>query len=252
MRQKYEILVHILTFVIGIVLLGGAFLIHSKALGSIVLLTIGTTIIATSIISGINRFFLGDPAIEIVKSVKSFSEQISNEVSFLSTGTKLGIENIYKTRAQANNEIEEAIRNAQREIDWKAIINTQLYENSTLLKLIKEKYDAGKKIRLLLLNPSVTFLDYIKTSKHDGVLAGRINASIDIFSAKISSNVVHKYNSPPQYSMVRIDNIMFVSFYLSDWSGMSAPTIKLRQVGDGLFEKFLEDFNKLWNEENKI
>ncbi len=225
---------------------------QGNALFSSFFLNLGISVFSVTIIEMIWRALGGGPLDKMLK-------RLSNVVPLLQTFKEIGINEFYADRDQVDfdeymNQIESA-----KEIDMMAIaLRANWTKNEEFMKIVSTQCKRKKcHYRVLVLDPESSVV--ARRSLEEGDEVGRIASTIKDSLKKLADVCEELNNSEKKLleiktvpeltmycSIIRIDDTMFVTFYMSSHRGSSCPTIVIRGKTSTLFKKFMEEFEKLW------
>lgn len=209
--------------------------IFCKANVQIILISIGTSIIASSIVSFLSGRYLLQRS-----KVKDIME-------------KWGLEGIYETRSEMNESSNIYLNIIENEMDI-LVLGMRSFRDAKGA-LIKEKVKKGICIRILTLNPNSSFVqqresdegkvkDEIKKTILD--LIDWVNELKDIAPNK--SNIQIKfYDTYPLDSYLRIDNHIYIGPNM--YKKLSQQTISYEFKGNSLgYLYYSKYFSRLWDD----
>ncbi|MGB8347222.1 MAG: hypothetical protein WCD86_20210 [Ktedonobacteraceae bacterium] len=140
---------------------------------------------------------------------------------------------------------------AQRQIDLLGYAMLFLPEqHPNLVSLLKEKAQAGCRIRIALADP--TSLEVQKRDKEEhlgGMLPALIQATSHYFSELLDKEqVAIRYHTAPMYnSIFRFDDEMYVTPHLYGTQGSKAPLLHVHRLNShGIFAGFEAHFEAVW------
>jgi hypothetical protein len=248
-----EYLVYTILLLLGcLTTLVGVFL---PANGQTVALSIGTSVIAASIISFTMRYLLGDPfsgvSDEITSVTRALNANLKEAVTVLASASKTGLLSISVHRSAVQTEFfVEQIRASRQNIDLLAYAMAFLPEHPATVPILKERALAGCRIRILLGDPNGACIKARSIEeKFEGSIQSRIEATLArLEQLKGLTNVEIRFHDTPLYSSIyRFDGRMIVTPQLYGVRAAAAPLLYLARVEDGLFDRYLSNFDAVWS-----
>ncbi len=223
--------INLITFLIGLF----TTIIGVPSSGNIqtILISIGTSLVASSIIAFLSARYL------VRKSkIKDIME-------------RWGLEGIYETRAEMNESSNRCLFSIDNEMDIIALGMRSFRDAKG--SLIKDKVKKGINLRILTLNPESEFVK--QREKDENRVQDEIKKTIyDLISwanklksiAPNESNVQIKfYNTYPLDSYLRIDNHIYIGPNM--YKKVSQQTISYEFKGNSLgYSYYSSYFNELW------
>ncbi|WRQ32332.1 hypothetical protein U5907_07030 [Bacteroidales bacterium MB20-C3-3] len=227
--------VNLITFFSGIILVLIAILVNIEKPIGLLLISIGTSIIASSIVVYLSSKYL-------------FKQNKIKEII-----EKWGLSGIYRTRAEMNLSCNDQLNVAKCNIDIIAFGLKGFRETQTDLVLSKVK--SGINIRIITINPNSSLLTH--REKDEGEVVGQIKNTILqldkwVFDLKKYGNVKIKYyDTLPFDFYFRIDNKIYVGPYLYGQSSQQTISYEFSINSQG-FDYYISYFEKLWNDNNLL
>jgi hypothetical protein len=231
-------LLNIVIFILGVLLILGAMLTDKSYEDiRIIFMSVGTSIIASSIVVYLSSHYL-------------FKQSRVKEI--IETWKLTGV---YRTRAEMNLTTNIYLKESKSQIDIIAFGLKGFRENQTTL--IQEKIRNGLKLRILTVNPQSIFLS--QRESDEGEVKGQIKNTIEQLStwveeikllAPVSEYVELKYyDTLPLDFYFRVDNSLFLGPYMYGKSSQQTFSYEFEYGGIG-FEYWSAYFEKLWSDEN--
>lgn len=244
MKRMREILVNqsrltnILIGMVGLILVLTAIIFHLSIILQNVLLSVGCSLIATSIATWLTSFYLIN----------------NNEVKEIINIWKL--KGIYETKAEMNIKSNECLESAKNEIDIIAIgmANFLSYKRN----LLEKKARNGVKIRIISCD-NLTMLkqrEKDETISGNGDVIGTMESEVEALTKWVSDvinkegDVSIKYHSTyPGFSYLRIDDNIFFGPNLPLYKSQSNLALEFNIRGKG-GHYLKEYFDSLWSNDN--
>lgn len=246
-KRIVEILVYSALFLGGSTLIVVGLYLHSTLRD--VFLSIGTSITAASIVYIILSVVLGDP-------FSPMMERLKQSVEILETSGETGLLGIWKHRSDVPvQDFIQHLRNADQHIDILGYAIAFLPEHPDFSPLLEKKAASGCKIRILLGDPSGSFIqNRTQEEQHEGSIASRIETTIMRFRPLIDKNMIELrlHDTPLYNSIYRFDDHMYVTPQLYGLRGSAAPLLLLQKSEHGLFSSYLQHFEAVWNSTESI
>lgn len=248
-----EYLVYTILLLLGcLTTLAGVFM---PMRGQTVALSIGTSVIAASIISFTVRYLLGDPFSGVTKEITevshALSENLNEAVTVLGSASSTGLLSIAVRRSDVQTDFfVEQIRTSRQNIDLLAYAMAFLPEHPATVPLLKERALTGCQIRILLGDPNGACIKARSVEeKFEGSIQSRIEATLArLEQLKGLPNVDIRFHDTPLYSSVyRFDSKMIVTPQLYGVRAAAAPLLYLARLEDGLFDRYLSHFDAIWS-----
>jgi hypothetical protein len=211
-------------------------------------LNVGATLISTAGISFLYQHFGSENLIRQIAEMR-------RSLIIAQRGLELGIRNMWRERRG----IESSYWNtftapAQSEVWLLGVAEKGFAEDHTFRVIVSNGTARGCRYRFLLLDPdSAAAAEIDNKEKGAGALQGRIRGALRQFQNIQKENVgkrgsvqVRVYAAVPQVSVVRSDNELLVTPYISPLPGNSCFTMRIQIVDGGIFGHYLEHFETLW------
>lgn len=123
-------------------------------------------------------------------------------------------------------------------------------------RLLLEKASSGCSVRIALAHPdSRHVLERDAEERLGGTFPDRIRSTLDHFKPLVGVDGIElRHHQTPMYnSLFRGDDEMLVTPHLFALKGYRAPIFLLRRaVNDGIFDNFVEHFERIWAETEAI
>lgn len=230
--------INIIIFIIGIACSFGSMLLPAEQQDlKIIILSVGCSLIATSIVSFLTSKYL----IRIRKTKELINTW--------------GIKAIYKTRQKMNASADESFDNLENNLDiiaW-GLKNFRDAKGDKITRKVKK----GLKVRIIAPHPESEFV--IKRSEEEQEVPDQIKNTItnlkkwvqELKAAAGNSEDVQLrfYSHLPQDFYFRQDNSIFIGPYRYGISSQQTISYEFKSPGKG-FEDYKDYFEKLWNDSN--
>lgn len=228
---------NIIIGLVGIVFILVAILIGSEKTISVVMLSVGTSIFASSIVSSLSARYLIQQS-----SATQMVEQ-------------WGLDKIYETRAEINTETNELLRNTKKlEICAMGLKGFRDAQGRTIEKRISE----GMFLKVLTIDPSSPILPMIDQT--EGLAIGSTKATImslidwitDLKKMQVVSNQVEikAYDHYPYDFYFCMDGVVFTGPYQAK---TSQQTITYKYLANTLGSNYFKSyFDSLWEQQKYV
>lgn len=229
------LLVNILVFCIGFIMTLISVIFNSIGVLSSFLLSVGTSLIASSIVVFITSFYLLE---------QNRLKQIIED---------WGLDGIYRTRAEMNPYSNEMLKMENKKIDIIAFGLKSFRDSQG--DLLRSKVREGVKIRIITINPSSKFLAERERCEKEkkGQIKKTINDLIEFIGElkKIEKDKgqveIRVYDSLPLDFYFGYKNQVFTGPYMYDMGSQQTISYSYKAKSYG-FKYFSEYFEKLWND----
>ena len=227
-------LLNAVTFLLGIVLtiLGWGFITENTNFNT-VMLSLGTSIVATSIIAFLN--------------VNYTAHQF--EISELVSTWRL--EGLFETRAEMNDVSNDALAKLEKELDIAAFGLKQFRQ--TQEAVLVQRVRAGARVRILAPSPDSDFVRQREKEENEPVdqIASSIRSLIawkNGLPSAVKDNIRIKiYDAMPLDFYFRIDDLIFLGPYLHGLSSQQTPSMSF-SYGGVAYRYYTGYFDRLWND----
>ncbi len=140
------------------------------------------------------------------------------------------------------------LRQAERSVDLLAFAGLFLTEeHPEWIPTIREKAEAGVRVRLLLGDPSGRQLAS-RDDEHQigGGVTGRVHAVLSHYRVVTDLVQIRLHDTPLYNSIYRFDDEMIVNTHVYGILAAYTPCLQLRRVDGGFFHTYLESFERVW------
>lgn len=236
-NSKGSFLSNIIILLVGIVLLMGSMLCKENSNPNIIFLSIGTSVIAASIVA-----FLDMLRGEAVREVYDRVDEIIIEG---------GIDKIYHRRDL--DEYKDLVHKAKKSIDITGYSLKGFYESNKDEILKKCLNNPDFLVRIILVNPNSNFSIERDVEENFGN-PGMFKVTFDNlknWSDKVSNIQIRLINSQLSDMIYRIDDYMYTGPYFYKKSSKETYTNKLNKKG-WLFKAYQENFDEMWKDATEI
>ncbi|SET61494.1 hypothetical protein [[Clostridium] polysaccharolyticum] len=222
---------NLVIFLFGLLFVLGGIIIKENNVLETVLLSIGTSLVATSIAAYINSKYIIHNS-----KLKTVVEQWK-------------LEDIYESKAKMNEKSNNCLEKCKKNIDIIAIgMENFLAKKGTLLE---ELLQNGVKMRIITCDPSSLFLGR-REEDEQGKNIGKMKLDIEKLQSWIKKQIglqrnieVRYYESYPAFSYLRIDNNLFWSDNLCKMPSQQSMAFEFYKNGKG-FRYYSQYFEKIW------
>jgi len=219
----------------------------SSEVTSDLLINIGATLIATSLLSYLYQRI----------GVKGLTEQlieIQQSFEIVKTSSRLGITIIWKERRDIQNSMwNEFTRGARQEIWLFGVAEYGFAVDEIFHQIVADGIARGCAYKILLLDPDSPFAKYWDGKDKTGMVSSKISAAIQRYQRMIEQNQgkpgsieLRVYDETPSVSIVRTDESMLLTFYLPSLRGDDCLTLQIQNTQSGLFTRYLKHFHRVW------
>ena len=236
-RNRGFFLTNIIVGLVGLLIVFVSLLFNSNKDCKTIILSIGTSIIAASIVS-----FLDMLRGEQVRE----SEDRVNDIVI--TG---GIDNIFKRRDL--DEYNELVNRAKKSIDITGYSLRGFYESNKDFILRKCNKNKSFKVRIILVNPDSQFSinrDVEENEAGSRLFIETYNNLLK-WSSKSENIQIRLIDAPLSDMLYRIDDVMYTGPYFYRTSSKETYTNKLKSTG-WLFKAYQENFDRMWEDARSI
>jgi len=235
MVEYNAIALNVITFLIGVVLVLIATFIGLSKIGGIILVSIGTSIIASSIVVYLSSKYLFKQ-----NRIKDIIE-------------KWGLNGIFRTRAEMNESTNEKLKDSVNNLDIIAFGLKNFRDNQD--DLIKNKVLSGMQIRILTSDTESQFI--AQREIDEGQVAGQIKNTIIQLTHWVDNLKqvqtyqkqvqIKYYNSLPLDFYFKVDNAIFIGPYLYGRDSQQTISYEFCSNSQG-YEYYANYFERLWND----
>jgi|GEM_PF-2347031 len=248
-RLQYTIL--IVVGLVGIVFIMWGLLTGNSSFSNI-LISVGASILATSIVSSVIRITLGDPTETLVAGIKRTQTDLENvlirNVRIIERSAHTGLQSIWVSRQEETTDAWiDRLRNARSEIKLLAYAMAFLPDHAEFADLLQERLRAGCKICINLGDPMSSEVASREKEENENIVP-RIETAINRLKHLVEyENFEFRLHSVPLYcSLYMFDDEMFVTPHLYGVRGAAAPLLLLRRQPRSLFGKYEKHFDQIW------
>jgi hypothetical protein len=228
---------NIIIGLLGIILILVSIIAGKEKTFSIVLISIGTSMLSSALVSGIS------------------SRYLIQQTNMMNMIEYWGIDGIYRTQAEINNEANEILKNA-KSLDINAM-GLKGYRDSQG-ELIKKRVMNGMRLRILTIDPNSKFLSVVDAT--EGVVEGATKSTIESLLQWVSQlKEVQLFNG--QVEIKTYDHYPYDFYFCIDGTVFTGPyqaktsqqTITYKFIAKGVgSEYYKQNFESLWNNHEKI
>lgn len=257
-KRPAETMVYVILFLIGCTLILTGLLLSGK--WGVVLLSVGASVVAASVVSIILRSVLGDPLAFLIKNIegstRTFTTRLQELVTVLDRASKTGLASVWTQRVDLPTDAWiERIKSAHSHLDFLAYAMAFLPEHPEFCDILRERASTGCKIRILLAGPKAEVVaQRNKEESGEGSIASRIWTTLTRLSVLLGTeNVEIRTHQTPLYcSIYRFDSEMLVTLTLYGVRGAAAPLMQFKEIPGGLFSRYEAHFQAIWDIAEKL
>ena len=240
MTHRVEYLLYAFVISMGIVL--ALIGIELSLRWQTVFLSVGTSIMATGIVSAVMRGFLGEPLEPLVNRMDTM-------IQLKDMSDRTGVVSIRGSRHDLSLEDWRNIfRNANNSINILGYAVHFLTDDPEIFSILKQKAQTHCRIRIVLGDPeSPTIIERTQEEAIEGSISERIRTALARWQPLMSYDIVEiRLQSIPLYaSIYQGDFTMIVTPQLYGMRAANAPALSLKFPGT-LFEKYTKHFDAIW------
>lgn len=236
-RNKGYFLTNIVVGLVGLVIVIMASLFEKNTDYRTIVLSVGTSIIAASIVAFLDML-RGE-------GMREYDEKI-NEII-----VKGGLENIFKRRDL--EEYNELVKNATKSIDVTGYSLRGFYESNKDIILKKCSENKEFIVRIILVNPASQYSINrdVEENEQGSQLFKETYNNLLKWSKKSQNIQIKLIDAPLSDMLYRIDDIMYTGPYFYRTSSKETYTNRLNCNG-WLFKAYQENFDRMWCEAKDI
>lgn len=252
-RASLEIAVYAVVVLLGVILVILAE--NAKApVESAILLNIGSSVVASAIVSFLILFFVGNPFAQIERSLtrtsNEFKASLERNISVLALANESGLIGIWPSRSDVLiNEWLERLASAQEEVFILAYAMEFLSEHERFIQLLREKGAQGCRVRMIMGDPNGSAVaERNREERLEGSIKSRVETTLIRLSQVVDGSRVSLriHNTPLYCAIYGFDDELIVTPHLYGVRGASAPTLIFKEKPDGLFLKYKKHFEDVW------
>lgn len=236
-RSRGFFLTNIIILLVGILVVFGSNHFEGISKYETIMLSIGTSIIAASIVS-----FLDMLRGEMVQEVYQNVEEI------IISG---GIDRIYKRRDL--DEYNDLVNQSKKSIDITGYSLRGFYESNKEVLIEKCKENKDFIVRILLVDPDSQFSIKrdIEENEEGSKLFKETYNNLIKWSKKVDNIQIRLLDAPLSDMLYRIDDVMYTGPYFYKTSSKETYTNKLKKKG-WLFEAYQNNFDRMWKDAKNV
>lgn len=222
---------NLVILLLGLLLVFAGITVKGNSVFETVLLSVGTSLVATSIATYVNsKYVIHNSKLKVV--VEQWK-----------------LENIYESKAKMNEKSNMCLENCKKSIDIIAIgMENFLAKKGTLLEELLKR---GVTIRIITCNPSSVFVGR-REEDEQGKNIGKMSLDIEKLRDWVRKQIelqnkieVKYYVSYPAFSYLRVDNNLFWSDNLCKMPSQQSMAFEFYKNGKG-FDYYSQYFETLW------
>lgn len=237
-RAEYLLYAFVISMGIVLALIGSELSLRWQT----VFLSVGTSIMATGIVSAVMRGFLGEPLEPLVKRMDTM-------IQLKDMSDKTGVVSIQGSRHDLSlDDWRNIFRNAKKSINILGCAMHFLTDDPVIFSILEEKAQTHCRIRIVLGNPeSQTIIERTQEEAIEGSISERIRTALARWQPLLGYDMVEiRLQSIPLYvSIYQGDFTMIVTPQLYGTRAANAPALSLKFPGT-LFEKYSQHFDAIW------
>lgn len=253
MAAKYQYAILVVVALVGGMFILGGFLSKDQSWTN-VLTSVGTSILATAIVSGLIRVSLGDPTETMIKGLTSaqlaLEAVIVSNVRVIERASATGLVSIWSARQELTVEAWiERMRRARSEIKLLAYAMAFLPDHPEFVKILEERAGAGCRVQIVVGDPHSKAVTDREIEENENIIS-RIHTVINRTRRLIGRPGFHlRMHGLPLYcSIYLFDDELFVTPHLFGLRGAAAPLLHIRRTPGGLFAKYERHFDDVWQQ----
>jgi transcriptional regulator with XRE-family HTH domain len=140
------------------------------------------------------------------------------------------------------------LRQARRNVDLLAFAGLFLTEeHPEWTPLLREKAEAGARVRLVLGDPGGAQLASRDAEQHiGGGVGGRVQAVLAHYRSLLDVVEIRLHDTPLYNSIYRFDDELLVNVHVYGLLAAYTPTMRIRRIDGQFFNTYLESFERVW------
>ena len=217
-------------------------------------LNVGATLISTSLLAFLYQHFGG-------RSLRTYLSDIRQSLTVAQRSFEIGVLNLWRERRLYPREHWGPFTaGATKEVWLLGIAALGYAEDAAFEAVVAAGTKKGCSYRFLILDPNSQYAKQIDQKEGGGgQVQGRISRACVRFQqivSKHSSNLgkveFKLYDDIPYVSLVRADQQMLITSYLSYLPGDDLPILHIQNAPNGIFSKYETHFTRLWNDAKQV
>lgn len=240
------VLLHAFFVSLGVIGVLGAMVLRPRSeVFSDFLISIGSTLIATSLLAYLYQQ-LG------ARTLTDQLGEIHGSLELMRKSLESGIINLWQERRHIpSNTWNDFTKVARQEVWLFGVAEYGFAADEAFHEIMAQGVSRGCTYKILLLDsasPSAKYWD-----DRDKTVPSKIRAATEKFTELIAQNQgkpgrieMRVYDEVPSVSIIRADGQMIVTLYISCLRGDDSPTILVQSVHDGLFARYARQFDRTW------
>jgi hypothetical protein len=252
-RSALEIAVYVVVVLIGTVLVVLAGLPALSAASGL-LLNIGSSVVASAIVSFLILFFVGNPFEAIEKSLAKTSDDfrlsLERNISVLSQASRSGLIGVWSSRSDVEiGAWLDRLAVARNEVFILAFAMEFLSEHERFVRLLQEKGAQGCRVRLIMGDPGGSAVaERNKEERLEGSIRSRVETTLIRLEQIVDGHKVSLkvHNTPLYCAIYGFDDEIIVTPHLYGLRGAAAPALAIKNVPNGLYSKYKKHFEDIW------
>jgi hypothetical protein len=219
-----------------------------------ILISIGASILATSIFSIFLLATVGNPfddiRSELGRGMEEFRSLFQHTSAIFGDAERSGLVRVAATRSDmATTEWISRLAGSKNRVFILAYAMDFLSEHESFANLLEERRALGCKVRILLAEPNGQCVNARNTEEvNEGSIKNRVETTIARLNKLVGSSgfELRLYDVPLYCSVFGFDDELIVTPHLYGLRGARAPIMIVREVRGGLFAKYLQHFDDIW------
>jgi len=243
-----NLLLHVLFLLLGIVFILSAILVRSRNESvSDLMINLGATFIATTLLSSLYQKFGINDLTEQIK-------EIQKTLPLTKKSLEQGIIDIWKERSEIPIPTwNEFTRYARHEVWICGVAGYGFANDGGFHQIVADGVARGCNYKILILDPESSYAKYWDEKEPTGVRPSKIRAALSLYPKLVEQNKGKRgkvefrvYDEVPSLNIIRADERMFVTLYVSSQRGNDSLTLQIQGTRDGLFERYSKHFDRVW------
>lgn len=184
-------------------------------------------------------------------------EIVEKTPTLLRSCITIGIDELFLNREEVPKETwMTLVRSANSELSITGVALQQFVAQADFPKLIKERCRAGVVCRIILIHPEsddVRQRESMDNPQSYGPVGRFIVQSLERLKLTLLGlQIVRLHKLAHTCDIVWADNTMYVSQYLAGGPGGTSPCIKVGRKQSGVFDRYVEHFEALWEDKETV
>jgi hypothetical protein len=241
MASWRDLTAHIVVTLIGIIIVFSALLFSTGDFKNLAI-GIGSSVLASVVVSFLLLMFIGNPFADLDKRLRS-------DFDLLGLANRAGLTAIWTSRSDVPLSMWiDGLRAANREVLIVASAMQFLSEREDFLRLINQKSQAGCLVSILLQDPDSDYQRRRSEEEGDtGSIRSRVQTTVGRLQTALTGDhsELRFFDQVLYNSIFCFDEIMIVTPHMFGIAGAGAPTFIVKYGSDTLYEKYKMQFYSL-------